>query len=207
MVFLPLKNFVPEGEQTVCGLDEVGRGPWAGPLVACALILKKDIRFKGLRDSKKMPAKAREKIFRLLQKKAVYGLGVVSVEEVDSLGIIKANNLAFSRALDGLLAKKGAIRPDFLVVDGRDRLSFPYPHRTIIKGDEKIRVIACASIVAKVTRDSMMADLALQWPQYGFERHKGYGTALHRRALKKYGPCQIHRKSFSPMKAFNGVMP
>ena len=200
MVFLPLKKFVGDTRRTICGLDEVGRGPWAGPLVACALILNKDIRFKGLKDSKKMPAPSREKIFKVLQKKAFYGLGVVSVEEVDSLGITKANNLAFNRALHDLTTKKGSIKPEYLVIDGRDRLDLPYPHKTIIKGDEKVKIIACASIVAKVTRDGMMRNLAVRWPQYGFERHKGYGTAGHMRALAKYGPCPLHRRSFSPVK-------
>lgn len=184
----------------ICGLDEVGRGPWAGPLVACALVLKKDIRFKGLKDSKKMSPAAREKICAMLKKNAVYGLGVSIVEEVDALGLIPATNLAFTRALDEMLSKEGSRKPAFLVVDGRDKLKLPIPHRTIIKGDEKIKIIACASIMAKVTRDRLMCELALKWPKYGFDRHKGYGTGEHMRALVKNGPCELHRRTFRPVR-------
>jgi len=204
MVFRPIKNYLqgkadPEKGAVICGLDEVGRGPLAGPLVACALILTGEVRFKGLKDSKKMTAAAREKIAKILQKKAVYGLGEVKPRELDRLGMTAANNLAFNRALKDMEGKKGALRPDFLVVDGRDRLKLPYPHTTVIKGDEKIKVIACASIVAKVARDRMMIQMAEKYPHYGFELHKGYGTEMHMKALKKHGPCRIHRKSFAPV--------
>lgn len=206
MVFQPISRFLtnsPVSPKTavICGLDEVGRGPLAGPLVACALVLRKDIRFKGLKDSKKMSALAREKIVKLLQQKAVYGLGFVKPGELDRLGMIAANNLAFKRAITAMEKKTGAIKPDFLVVDGRDRLKLPYPHTTVIKGDEKIKVIACASIVAKVARDGLMRELAKKYPQYGFDLHKGYGTSVHLKALKKYGPCKIHRLSFAPVGA------
>ncbi len=202
MVFLPLKKFIGAEVKAVCGLDEVGRGPWAGPLVACALMLKKDIRFKGLKDSKKMSARKREQIFKILQKNAVYGLGKATVGEIDSYGLTRATNMAFNRALKEYSAKKGSIKPEILLVDGRDRLKLPITHKTIIKGDEKLKIIACASIVAKVTRDAMMRKLALKWLHYGFERHKGYGTARHQAALEKYGPCPLHRKSFAPVAAF-----
>ena len=202
MVFLQLKKFIDAAVtgKVICGLDEVGRGPWAGPLVACALVLKKDLRFKGLKDSKKMTGPAREKIFKMLGKRADWGIGVASVAEIDKLGLIKATNLAFNRALSEMAGKKGSVRPDFLVVDGRDRLELPIPHKTVIKGDEKIKIIACASIVAKVVRDRMMREMGLKWPGYGFEKHKGYGTALHLEALKKHGPCELHRRSFRPVK-------
>jgi len=204
MAFLPVKNFLrgkaePKTGDVICGLDEVGRGPWAGPLVACALILRQDFRFKGLKDSKKMTPSAREKVAALLMQKAVFGLGVVEPAEIDDLGVIKANNLAFNRALADLSGKDGAVNPDYLLVDGRDRLVLPFPHHTVIKGDEKIKVIACASIVAKVHRDKIMAGLSKIYPGYGFNVHKGYGTAFHQAALKKLGPCDIHRKSFAPI--------
>jgi ribonuclease HII len=209
MVFLPLKKFIgsavaSDDGAVVCGLDEVGRGPWAGPLVACALILKRDVRFKGLKDSKKMTAAAREKIRRILEKKSWYGLGRVEPREIDALGIIAANNLAFNRALEDLKKRHGPVKPAILLVDGRDRLKLPFPHLTVIKGDEKIKVIACASIVAKVERDALMVGLAGKYPQYGFDLHKGYGTAMHQKALKKYGPCEIHRQSFAPVASLSG---
>lgn len=223
----------------VCGLDEVGRGPWAGPLVACALVLKKDVAVRGARDSKQLNARQREKIFKKLQQVALYGVGVVSVEEIDKMGLIAANNLAFNRALkelknaprgcadnfnvgnsrDGVgekqmtrssrpvssLVKSGTtpgtgVVPDFLLVDGRDRLSLPYPHKTIIRGDSKIKIIACASIIAKVVRDRMMVELAQKYPDYGFDEHKGYGTERHQNALRKFGACAIHRRSFLPVR-------
>jgi len=155
-----------------------------------------------------MTALAREKIAAILRKKAVFGVGVVEVAEIDDLGIIKANNLAFDRALADMASKGPGTEPDFLVVDGRDRLKLPFPHQTIIKGDEKIKVIACASIVAKVHRDRMMVRLSKRYPGYGFHLHKGYGTAAHQAALKKKGPCNIHRKSFAPIAKllFRGTM-
>jgi ribonuclease HII len=205
MVFRPIKHYLQgkgyKGkEQVICGLDEVGRGPLAGPLVACALILTGEVRFKGLKDSKKMSALAREKVAKILQKKAIYGLGEVTPEEIDQLGIIAANNLAFNRALKDMERKRQAAKPDFLVVDGLDKLRLPYPHLTVIRGDEKLKVIACASIMAKVTRDRLMVQLAKKYPHYGFEQNKGYGTASHLHALKLHGPCPIHRKNFAPVR-------
>jgi len=154
-----------------------------------------------------MSAAAREKIRALLEKNAVYGLGVSSVEEVDALGLIPATNLAFTRALEEMLKKEGSMKPDYLVVDGRDKLKLPIPHRTVIKGDEKIKVIACASIMAKVVRDRMMGEMAVKWPEYGFERHKGYGTGEHKKALEKNGPCELHRRSFRPVRELMQSIP
>jgi ribonuclease HII len=195
-------HFPELNEKIICGLDEVGRGPWAGPLVTCAVILPDNFRLKGIKDSKKLKKSERERIGKILEKKAYYGLGVATVEEVDGLGLIPATNIAFIRALKQLRRKKGSHKPDFLVIDGRDKLSLPYPHRTIIKGDEKIKEIAAASILAKVARDAMMVELAKNYPEYGFELHKGYGTDLHARRLKKFGASEIHRKSFAPVARF-----
>ena len=191
----------------ICGLDEVGRGPWAGPLVTCALILSPRHGIAGIRDSKKLSQSQREKIHKTLAKKSYFGIGVASVKEIDSLGLIKATNLAFIRALADMQTKKGSVVPDLLLVDGRDKLTLPYPHKSIIRGDDKIRAISAASIVAKVTRDRMMKELAVRYPRYGFEQHKGYGTERHQRALKKYGPCPLHRTSFRPVRTANTPLP
>jgi len=196
MPFLPLHKLIPEhvNPLKVCGIDEVGRGPWAGPLVACALMFRKDIRLHKLKDSKHLTEDRRNNFFRILEKKSWYGIGVVEVTEIDKMGLIKATNLAFVRALEQMKQ-----RPEFLVIDGRDRLNLPYPFKTIIKGDEKVKIIACASIMAKVFRDRLMEKLSKKYPKYGFESHKGYGTREHQRALNKHGACAIHRKSFAPV--------
>lgn len=248
MGFLPLKNFVPAeilGDSTarapasetagasaptsaapiICGIDEVGRGPWAGPVVGCALTLLKDVPIPGCADSKMLTAAEREKVFARLQKVAIFGVGIVQPSEIDSLGLLKATNLSFVRALQELVEKLNTTvpghtgtapggdrpvskhhttshrEPAFLLVDGRDRLSLPYPFKTIIKGDQKIKLIAAASIVAKVVRDNLMENLAKKYPQYGFADHKGYGTAQHQKALRQHGLCKEHRKSFKPVHA------
>ncbi len=199
MPFLPLRKIIPEGtdERLVCGLDEVGRGPWAGPIVACAMMFPTELRLDKLKDSKQLTEEKRNEFYKLLDQKAAYGIGMAEVEEIDKLGLIKANNLAFQRALQQL-EERGYV-PQFIVVDGRDRLSLPQPWKTFIKGDEKIRIIACASIMAKVVRDRIMEDLGEKYPDYGFGSHKGYGTKEHQEALKKYGACEIHRRSFAPI--------
>lgn len=205
MGFLSLQKFVNKKHQQICGLDEVGRGSWAGPLVSCALIFKKHIAIKGCADSKKLTALKRQKIFKILQNISFYGVGIVKPKEVDKLGIITATNLSFTRALKNLLEKEKNIKPDFLLIDGKDKLILPYRHKTIIKGDEKLKIIACASIIAKVIRDHMMQDYAQKYPHYGFERHKGYGTPFHLQALEKYGICALHRKSFKPIRQFSAL--
>lgn len=199
MAFRNLHSFIPKtiDPNVVCGIDEVGRGPWAGPLVACALMFTRNFQLKGLKDSKQLTHEKRELFYHIIQQNSDYGIGIVEVEEIDRLGLIKATNLAFVRALQGL-----QLKPEFLVVDGRDKLTLPHPFCTVIKGDEKLKVIACASIMAKVTRDRMMASLAKKYPHYGFEDHKGYGTQRHQKALKKHGVCVLHRKSFLPIKQF-----
>lgn len=203
MGFLPLKKFLnPEYLQKgkiICGIDEVGRGPWAGPLLAAAIIFTKDIRIHGCADSKKLTAEQREKILKKLEKIAYYGIGLASVEEIDEHGLTRATTLAYLRALQELEQKQHH-HPDFIVIDGRDQHQLPYPSKSIIKGDEKLKIIACASIIAKVKRDAIMKKLARKYPQYGFNQHKGYGTRMHQQALVKHGPCALHRKSFMPIR-------
>lgn len=203
MAFLSLKKIVPAQHSDlmqICGLDEVGRGSWAGPLVACALMFKKNVTIKGLKDSKQLTASRREEVFKILEKYTVFGIGMAEADEIDRLGMIKANNLAFARALENL-----SMKPAYLLIDGRDKLLFQYPFKTIIKGDEKVKIIACASIMAKVTRDRLMRKLAKIYPKYGFDIHKGYGTKRHQKALKEFGSCLLHRKSFKPLKELNMI--
>ncbi len=199
MAFLPLKKLIPEHveEHLVCGLDEVGRGPWAGPIVACALMFPHELKLPHLKDSKHLSEAQRNEFYGLLEKKSAYGIGMAEVGEIDALGLIKANNLAFVRALEQL-ADRGHV-PEFILVDGRDRMTLPRPWKTLIKGDEKVKIIACASIMAKVVRDRIMNELGRKYPEYGFESHKGYGTREHQDALRKHGACTIHRKSFAPV--------
>lgn len=200
MVFLSLKKVLEtEKEMLVCGMDEAGRGPWAGPVVACALMLKGEIRIKGLKNSKALTAEKREEIYEKLKEKAWFGVGVADHAEIDRAGLLRATHWAFDRALEAMLRKKGVPRPELLIVDGRDKWRFPIPHKTVIKGDEKIKIVACASIVAKVERDRIMRKMAKKYPQYGFDSHMGYGTARHHKAIKEHGICEIHRRSFEPV--------
>ncbi len=239
--FMPFKSyskFLPEGVQAdfseVCGIDEVGRGCWAGPLVACALMFNEDIKINDLKDSKQLTKEKREEVFELLsrakeQGKVFFGVGISEVCEVDDLGVIKANNLAFVRALEEMvkagtaqsfesqnLKKSEQIQklqrnfaaPKFLLVDGRDKLLLPYPFATVIKGDEKIKMIACASIIAKVTRDRLMCELAKKYPKYGFELHKGYGTDRHQQAINEHGITAIHRRHYKTVyMTFQATLP
>jgi ribonuclease HII len=186
-------------DKVVCGMDEAGRGPWAGPVTACAIILPKKFNGKGIKDSKLLSESVREKFYKILTKNIYFGVGSASHTEIDSLGIIAATNLAFIRALKKLCSKKGINKPEYIVVDGRDKLKFSLPHKTVIKGDNLILEIACASIIAKVTRDRLMKKESKKYPRYKFGKHKGYGTRVHQQALSKYGPCEIHRKSFAPV--------
>lgn len=188
--------------QTICGIDEAGRGPWAGPVVACALTMPLQTRIVGLDDSKKLSAQERDRLFEILQQKSQYGVGIISSEYIDQYGLSKAVNQAFIQAIKNL-EEATARTPDFLLIDGKDKLALPYPYKTIIDGDQKIKLIAAASIIAKVTRDRIMQQEAKKYPQYGFENHMGYGTAQHQQALKKHGITPIHRKSYAPIHALS----
>ena len=191
-----------KGFSFICGVDEVGRGPWAGPLVACAAVIERnDYKFAklkkiGVRDSKKLDEKKRERFFNILtsDEEIHYSLGWVAAKEIDKLGMAEANNLVLKRAVRGL-----KIKPDFILSDGFNIKKLGGKQEKVIKGDRKILTIAAASIIAKVSRDRHMRELAKKYPQYGFEKHKGYGTKKHQEAIKKFGLCSEHRKCFKPI--------
>jgi len=182
------------GFRNIAGIDEAGRGPLAGPVIACALILKTTRFIQKIDDSKKLTPKARNLAYVEILKKAHIGLGSVDEKLIDKINIYQATRLAMEKAVSNL--KKS---PDFLLIDGRIRVKTPCKKSNIIEGDTKSMSIACASIVAKVTRDKIMKEYHKQFPNYAFDRHKGYGTKLHIKLLKKHGPCRIHRKTFKPV--------
>ncbi len=209
------------GYKFIAGIDEVGRGPLAGPVVACAAVIKLNLNegedtyprlqekeknihirrgriFDGIRDSKQLSERQREKFYKILtnDRQVYYGIGIVSEKIIDKINILQATFLAMKKAVENL-----KVKPDFLLIDGKWTLeNYPISQTAIIQGDKNIFSIAAASIIAKVTRDKMLVKLSQKYPQYGFEKHKGYGTKLHLEMLKKYGPCEIHRKSFKPIK-------
>lgn len=180
----------------VAGVDEAGRGPLAGPVVAAAVILPEDFALDGLTDSKKVSAPKREKIYAILTATAeiLWAVAEASVEEIDRLNILRATHLAMARAIEALPR-----RPDHALVDGLPVRSLPVDHTALVEGDSLSLSIAAASIVAKVTRDRLMIELDAQYPQYGFARHKGYGVREHLEALRKHGPCPAHRRTFAPV--------
>lgn len=197
------------GFSKICGIDEVGRGPLAGPVVAAAIMISgelfKDLsKFKGVNDSKKLSAKSREKWYEILAKheKIKWGIGIISEKVIDKINILEAAKLAMAEAIKNLI-RHSAKQPDYLLIDGNFILDdFPnINQKSIIKGDAKSISIAAASIIAKVTRDRMMRRFHEDYPEYGFDKHKGYGTRLHCEMIRKYGPCPIHRRSFEPIKS------
>ena len=186
------------GLHVICGVDEAGRGPLAGPVCAAAVILPEHLQIPGLNDSKKLTDKKRRELFPVIQQQAIaYGIGLASEAEIDEINILQATFLAMRRALSQL-----SIRPEIALIDGNRETDFGLPVKTVVKGDSLSANIAAASILAKVTRDNLMMELAQQYPEYGFEIHKGYGTKAHYEALRTYGPCPIHRKTF--LKKFYG---
>ncbi len=188
-----------EGFSLICGVDEAGRGPLAGPVCAAAVILPPDLELEGLNDSKKLSEKRREALYPLICEQALaYGIAFASEQEIDELNILQATFLAMRRAVGQL-----GLKPDLALVDGNREPDFgSIPVRTIIKGDSRSANIAAASILAKVTRDRFMLEQDAVYPQYGFAVHKGYGTQKHYAALREFGPCPIHRRSF--LKKFYG---
>ena len=179
----------------VCGVDEAGRGPWAGPVSAGAVILDPKKLPKGLDDSKKLTARAREALEIEIKDKAIaWGVGFASVEEIAKLNILHAAGLAMCRAIEAL-----SVKPAFALVDGNYAFKLPCPIRTVIGGDGKSKSIAAASILAKVARDRLMIEMDSLYPGYGFARHKGYHAAIHVEALQTLGPCEIHRMSWKPV--------
>jgi len=180
------------GFRVIAGLDEAGRGPLAGPVVAAAVVLPKRARLQGVDDSKKLSAGQREEAFSLLNEKArAVGIGIVEAHEIDRLNILQASLKAMQLAVENL-----PVRPDFLLIDGIHSLSLPLAQQAIPKGDQRCLSIAAASIIAKVTRDRLMMAYHDQYPQYNFAQHKGYGTKEHLQAIRKYGCCPLHRQSF-----------
>ena len=182
----------------LAGMDEAGRGPWAGPVFAACVMLPRGLRLAKLNDSKKLTKEQREQLYDILIHRAHVGWSFASVTIIDKVGIKKANHIAMIQAL-AMLTRK--ITPKFLLVDGKDKYKFDIPSQDVIRGDGKIRAIAAASIIAKVERDRFMIKMAEKYPQYDFHLHKGYGTQRHQRLLRQNGACEIHRKSFKPIMA------
>lgn len=187
-----------EGYAVVCGVDEAGRGPLCGPVVAAACILPDGLEIPELNDSKKLTPKKRDKLFDLIKEKAVaYGIAEGTVEEINELNILEADLLAMRRAIDALHTPDGEpYTADMALIDGNIDRDFQIPARAVIKGDALSMSIAAASILAKVTRDRMCEDMDKAYPQYGIAKHKGYGTKDHMAVLREFGPSPIHRKKF-----------
>ena len=180
------------GVNILCGVDEAGRGPLAGPVCAAAVILPRGLEIPGLNDSKKLSEKRREALYDVIISSAMaYGIAFAGVEEIERLNILHATFLAMNRAIAQL-----SVRPELALIDGNRDSDIEVPSRCIVKGDSRCADIAAASILAKVTRDRYMIKMAEQYPQYGFEQHKGYGTKQHYAALREYGATPIHRMSF-----------
>lgn len=180
-----------KGFRTVCGIDEAGRGPLAGPVFAAAVILPAGFAVEGIDDSKKLTPKKREALFGEIEKNAEYGIGFATEQEIDDVNILQATFLAMKRAFDAL-----RVRPDCALVDGNRMPRLGVETQTIVRGDSLSESIAAASILAKVSRDRLMLEIDKLYPEYGFAKHKGYGTAFHIGMLKKYGPCPVHRMTF-----------
>ena len=182
-----------KGFEYICGIDEAGRGPLAGPVVVASVIMPKDSMIEGVNDSKKVSEKKREKLYDLILEQAIsYGVGIIGQDEIDDINILNATKKGLTLSLQELTQK-----PDLIIVDALthiDTLGIPY--ESIIKGDAKCYSISAASIIAKVTRDRIMREWDKVYPQYGFATHKGYGTSAHISAIKEYGPCPLHRKTF-----------
>ena len=191
-------GFYSDEIQVICGVDEAGRGPLAGPVCAAAVILPKHAEIPGLTDSKKLTDKKRRELYPIIMEQAVaYGIGFATEQEIDEINILQATFLAMERALDQL-----TVKPDLALIDGNREKDFGLPVKTVVKGDSLSANIAAASILAKVTRDNLMVEMAEKYPQYGFEIHKGYGTKAHYAALREYGASPVHRMTF--LKKFYG---
>ncbi len=196
----PERDLWARGFKAVAGIDEVGIGPLAGPVVAAAVILPPRAELEGVRDSKALSRKRREELDAVVREHAVgVGIGVVDAGEVDRINPYQAGLRAMERALRALPS-----RPDHLLIDARRLPGIETPQTDVVRGDAKIRVIAAASIVAKVHRDTLMMEVDAQYPEYGFARHVGYATALHLEALRRLGPCPAHRRSYAPVRAALG---
>lgn len=185
-------SYFKKGLKIICGVDEAGRGPLAGPVCAAAVILPAGLKIDGLDDSKKLSDKRRRELFPIIKESAIaYGIAFASEEEIDQMNILQATFLAMERALSQL-----AVTPEIALIDGNRAKNFHIPVETIVHGDSRSANIAAASVLAKVTRDDYMIEMAKQYPLYDFDVHKGYGTKAHCNAILQNGPCPIHRRSF-----------
>ena len=192
-------SFFSEEVRVICGVDEAGRGPLAGPVCAAAVILPANLEIPGLTDSKKLTDKKRRELYPVIMEQAVsYGIGFATEHEIDEINILQATFLAMQRAIDQL-----SVKPDLALIDGNRQKDFGVPVQTVVKGDGLSASIAAASILAKVTRDNLMLEQSEIYPQYKFDIHKGYGTKAHYEALREFGPSPIHRMSF--LKKFYGT--
>lgn len=182
------------GFKTICGIDEAGRGPLAGPVVVASVIMPDNSMIEGINDSKKISEKKREKLYdQILEEAISYGVGIIGHDEIDEINILNATKKALTLSL-----KELTVKPDLIIVDALTHIdTMGIPYESIIKGDAKCYSISVASIIAKVTRDRIMREWDNVYPEYGFQQHKGYGTAKHISAIKEYGLCPIHRKSFT----------
>ncbi len=181
-----------EGYNIICGVDEAGRGPLAGPVYACAIIMKEDFIIPEVNDSKKLSEKKREALYDLILENALaYSVASVSEKEIDEINILNATMKAMEMAINGL-----ELKPDLALIDGNQNRGITINNRTVVKGDSLSYNIAAASIIAKVSRDRFIMQMDELYPEYGFKKHKGYGTKEHMEAIRKYGPCEIHRRSF-----------
>lgn len=187
------KAAVNSGFSCICGVDEAGRGPLAGPVCAAAVILPEGAVIEGLDDSKKLTEKKREGLYDIIKQTAVaYSVAYGTLEEIETVNILEATYLAMNRAIEGL-----NVKPDFALIDGnRVPRGIKIPCETVVKGDSKSMSVAAASVLAKVTRDRLMLEYDKKYPEYNFKKHKGYGTKEHTELIKQYGPCEIHRLSF-----------
>lgn len=187
-----------KGFKYIAGCDEAGIGAWAGPLIAAAVILPLDCKIPKLKDSKHLNPVYRERYFKEITKKALaWSVGEIKESEIDKFGLAKVKIKLIQSTLKNL-----SLKPDFVLLDGYNYKELKMPHKAIIKGDTKIKSITAASIIAKVIRDRILIKLDEKYPQYGFKKHKGYGTKMHQKALAQFGICEIHRKSYGPIKKF-----
>ncbi len=188
-------GLMAKGFRLIAGVDEAGRGPLAGPVVAAAVVFEKDKYPSGIRDSKQLSPKLRDEIFyKICEKACGVGVGIVNEETIDRINILQAAHMAMLKAISGLEAK-----PDFVLIDGIMAPRTGFAQKAVVGGDSKSISIAAASIIAKVSRDRIMLEHDARFPEYGFSGHKGYGTKAHMESLQKFGPCRIHRKSFRPV--------
>ena len=186
------QSYYDKGLKLICGVDEAGRGPLAGPVCAAAVILPAGVDIPGLNDSKKLTDKKRRELYPIIKEKAIaYGIAFADEKEIDEINILQATFLAMERAVSQL-----SVRPEFILIDGNRNKDFGVPSTTVVHGDSLSASIAAASILAKVTRDDVMLQMAQEYPGYGFEIHKGYGTKAHYAAIESLGVCPIHRKTF-----------